>query len=214
MVDYCTATEIKDHLIDSQLDNTYDTILATLATRASRAIDKFTKRHNGAYAVSADSTRYFDGVDCPELLIDELAAAPTSVSVAETGDVDSSAGSGGTYTAWAASDYLLWPYNALQIGLPYEALIIDRQYGTKSTWYPFRKGVKIVGKFGFSVTPPDEIKEACIIQAARYFKRGQQAFMDTSANPMFQQMPYGVVTVAGLDPDVEVLLNHFIRVVV
>src|SRR5687767_509226 len=152
MVDYCTATEIKDHLTDNQLDNTYDTLLATLATRASRAIDKFTKRHNGAYSVSADSTRYFDGMDGVELLVDELAAAPTSVSVAETGDVDSSAGSGGTYTAWAASDYLLWPYNALQIGLPYEALIIDRMYGTKATWYPFRKGIKIVGKFGFSLT--------------------------------------------------------------
>lgn len=214
MVDYCTATEIKNHLTDSQLDNTYDTILATLATRASRAIDRFTKRHNGAYAVSADSTRYFDGMDEVELLIDELAAAPTSVSVAETGDVDDSGGTGGTYTAWAASDYLLWPYNALQLGLPYEALIIDRLYGTKSTWYSYRKAIKIVGKFGYATTTPEEIKEACIIQAVRYFKRGQQAFMDTSANPMFQQMPYGVVTVAGLDPDVETLLNHFIRVAV
>lgn len=214
MVDYCTATEIKNHLTDSQLDATYDNILATLATRASRAIDRFTKRANGAYAVSADSTRYFDGTYDLELLVDELAAAPTSVAVAESGDVDDSNGTGGTYTAWAASDYLLWPANALQWGLPFEALIIDRINGTKSAWYTYRKGIKIVGKFGYSTTPPEEIKEACIIQAVRYFKRGQQAFMDTSANPMFQQMPYGVVTVAGLDPDVELLLNHFIRVVI
>lgn len=214
MVDYCTATEIKDHLIDSQLDNTYDTILATLATRASRAIDRFTKRPAGAYAVTVDSTRYFDGVDCPDLLVDELAAAPTSVSVAESGDVDNSAGTGGTYTLWSADDYLLWPYNAPGLGLPYEALIIDRMYGTKSVWYTYRKGVKIVGKFGYSQTPPEEIKEATIMQAIKWFKRGQQALMDTSANPTFQQMPYGVVTVERLDPDIQLLLQHFVRVVV
>jgi hypothetical protein len=201
--DYVTVGEIKAALPDENWGNTYDTAMGRLVTAASRAIDRFTKREPGFWYVSADTTRYFDGSRCRELWIGYLAAAPTSLSVAESGDVDSSAGTGGTYTAWSASDYLLWPYNAIAEGRPYQRLDIDQLSGSKSAWYGFRKGVKIVGKFGWSTAVPSEIGQVALIQAMRWFKRGQQSFQDTGAIVELGQLTYA----QQLDPDIAMMLD-------
>src|SRR5512138_392139 len=103
--DYCTVAEIKAMMQDNTWGATYDAILAILATRASRALDRFVGRANGAFYVTVDSTKYFDGSGGREQWIDELAATPTSVAVAETGALT-------TYTTWAATDYILWPYSS------------------------------------------------------------------------------------------------------
>ena len=89
-----------------------DTHIGTLATRASRMIDRYCGRPDGYFYVSADVTNYYTGDGSMYLWIDDLAAAPTSLAMADGGVVDSGAGTGGTYTAWSASDYRLWPYNA------------------------------------------------------------------------------------------------------
>ena len=62
---------------------------------------------------------------------------------------------------------MLWPYNALDNGEPYTRLVIDNLNGSKSVWYEYPKSVKIVGKFGYSAAPPDDVVQATIIQAAR-----------------------------------------------
>lgn len=201
--DYCTTAHIKAAMPDGEWGSAYDVELGRLATAASRAIDRFTKRQSGFWYVSADETRYFDGNGRRELWIGYLAAAPTSVSVAESGDVDSSAGSGGTYTAWATSDYLLWPYNALLEGEAYRRLDIDVMNGSKASWYPYPKSVKIVGKFGWATAVPSEIRELAIIQAARWFKRGQQAYQDTGAVSDLGQLQY----VQRLDPDIAAMID-------
>jgi hypothetical protein len=201
--DYITAGEIKAALPDENWGSGYDATLARLATAASRAIDRFTKREPGFWYVNSDTTRYFDGCGGRELWVGYLAAAPTSVSVAETGDVDSSAGTGGTYTAWSATDYLLWPYNATAEGRPYQRLDIDQLNGTKYGWYKFPKGIKIVGKFGWATAVPDEIGQIALIQAVRWFKRGQQSFQDTGAIVELGQMTY----TQQLDPDIAVMLD-------
>lgn len=208
--DYCTAAEIKAVMPDGNWGSSYDTLLATLATRASRAIDRFTGRKPGAFKVDADVTQYFDGSDGPELWIGELAAAPTSVSVAEGGVVDSAAGTGGNYTAWAATDYLLWPYNALDEGQPYVRLDVDIHNGSKAFWHAYPKAVKIVGKFGYATSTPSDIAQAAIIQAARWFKRGQQAFRDTGAIVELGQLTY----TRALDPDVAAMIEHLRRVAI
>lgn len=209
--DYCTNTEIKAAMPDGNWGSAYDTFLTALATRASRALDVYAKRKPGAFYVSADVTRHFDGNGGVELWIDELAAAPTSVAVAETGIIDSSAGSGGSYTTWAATDYLLYPYNALDEGKPYSRLDVDVMNGSKAMWYPFKKSVKVVGKFGYAAAIPDFIKQAAIIQAARWFKRGQQGFVDTGAVVELGQMTY----TQALDPDVaELAAKHLKRVTI
>lgn len=209
MTDYCTAAQAKAHIVEAiNSVTTYDALLASLVTRASRAVDHFTRREPNAYA-AASVTRYFDGSGCDKLWIDELASAPTAVVVAETGDVDDAADSGGTYTTWATSDYLLWPYNATQYRLPYTRLDIDVRYGTKSVWYAYPKAVKITGAFGYSTSVPEEIEQATIIQVVRWFGRGKQLYMDNSA---YDEV--GRLTLRKLDPDVENLLLDFKRVIV
>lgn len=210
MVDYITLSELKSHLSDSGLGGgDYDTILGTLITRASRAIDRFTKREEGAYVVSSDVTRYYRGSGTEEQLIDELAALPTTVEIAEAGVVDSMAGSGGNYTTLSASDYFLEPNNALQLGLPFEIIVIDVLNGNFTWWPSYRRAVKITGKFGFSESAPELIKEAVTIQAGKWFKRGQQGFTDLSAMVSLGQMKYN-----SLDVDVQNLVYHFMKGVV
>jgi hypothetical protein len=199
--DYCTNTEIKAVMPDQTWSTTYDTLFTTLATRASRAIDRFTERKPGAYKVDTDVTLYFDGSGTDVLEIEELAAAPTSVAVAETGDLTS-------LTTWASTDYLLHPYNALDRYEPYTRLMVDYFNGLKAAWYAYPKAVKVVGKFGYTTATPDDVKQATIIQAVRWFKRGQQSFKDTGAIVELGQLQY----TQALDPDVAQLLKHLRRV--
>lgn len=202
--DYCTPGEIKAAMPDTDWASDYDAEFLRLATAASRAIDRFTKRQPGFWYVSADETRYFDGPGGRELWVGHLAAAPTSIAVAESGVIDNAGGSGGTYTAWAVTDYLLWPYNALLEGQPYRRVDIDVMNGSKVSWYGFHKAVKIVGKFGWATAVPEEIKQIAIIQAARWFKRGQQAYQDTGAVSDFGQLQY----VQRLDPDIAAMIDY------
>lgn len=206
--DYCTASDVKTVMPDGNWGTGYDTLLGLLVTRASRAVDTFVMRLPGAFAVTVDVTAYFDGSGTRYQWIGELAAAPTSVAVAETGSVDNAAGTGGNYTTWTVSDYVCWPYNAPLESEPYQRLDINYFIGSKAVWFPYPKAVKVVGKFGFSTTVPDDVKQATIIQAARWFKRGQQAFQDTGAVTELGQLHY----TQRLDPDVANILAYLRRV--
>lgn len=197
-VAYCTKEDIQAHMPEvPDWGTKYDVILDEVAKRASRAVDLYTKMNPGGYLVTADTERIYDGNGAQKLAVDELAAAPTSVEVAETGNVTN-------YTLWAATDYFMWPYNALVEGQPYTHIIIDVQYGTKTSFYAFPRAVKVTGKFGYSVTVPHMIKEVTIIQASRWFKRGQQAWEDAGATPSLTSLRY----VQTLDPDVQEALTY------
>jgi len=224
---YCTASEIKEMMPDGNWGTTYDSILSLLASRASRVVDKWTGRKPGAYYVDADSTYYFDGpmkqvsqignsyegyysnrlgglrTPSSQLWIGEIATSPTSVAMALTGDINN-------YTSLSVADYFCWPYNAPSEGIPYMRLDLNMMYGAYKLWYSFPKGIRVVGKFGFSAAVPDDIKQACIIQASRWFKRGQQGFQDTGAVNDMGQLRY----VKQLDPDVELMLMHYKKVTV
>lgn len=201
--DYASLLDVKAHMPDGNWGTSYDVLLATLVTRASRAIDRFTRREPGAYQVEQDTTRVFDGSGETDLWIGELATAPTSVSMA-------GGGSRTVYTALAATDYLLWPANAASEGRPYLRLDLDAINGEYTHWYRYPQAVTVVGKFGYAEAPPEEIVEAVVIQAARWFKRGQQAFADTGAVESLGQLRY----VKPVDPDVALLLEHLRRMVV
>lgn len=199
---YITVDELKAAFPANKFGITYDAVFQDNIDTASREIDAYLKRPPGAFYVTADETRYYNGDGTLNLWVDELAAVPTTVAVAETGVADDASDSNGTYTTWSASDYFCWPYNALREGMPFQKLCINLRGGTKSQWYPFERGIKITGKFGFSVTVPDEIKKATTIQAVRYFKRLQQAFADVGVITELGQLSY----VKKLDPDVENIL--------
>lgn len=204
--DYCTAAQIKALMPDTAWGTSYDSLLTVLITGASRAIDELYKRKPGAFAVTSTAARYFSPARMHGnlLRIDELAAAPTSVSIALTGDVDNASGSGGTYTALATSDYFLEPDNAADDGLPYTGLVLDTQNGTYASWYSYPRGVKVIGKWGFATTSPAIIAQQTKIQTVRWFKRAQQGYKDVGAIAELGQMQY----VQQLDPDIAVLLMN------
>ena len=206
---YSSIADVKLHLVDMSLDSSYDAVLTMLVLNASRAIDRYTKRSPNAYLVEDDEVRYFGGSGSHELWVDEMADEPTLVEVAETGQVDNSTGSGGDYTTYAASEYFLLPENADKKGIPYEVIELDRLYGTKTVWYRYPRSVKITAKFGYAITVPETIAEATIIQAGSWFKRGQQGFMQNSAQTRFGQLQY-----KQLDPDVLEIVKHYMRTTV
>jgi hypothetical protein len=196
---YCTLEELTDLLSDGDLTNwstKYNDQLQQAITDASRLIDSLLKRKPGAFKATTDETRYYTGSGDEEQWIDELASAPTSVSVAETGDITA-------YTVYSSTDYMLWPYNAASDGLPYLRMDMDRLYGSKSVWYRFPRSVKVVGPFGFSTDTPEEIGRAAKIQVVRWFKRGQQGYQDAGAITELGQLRY----VKQLDPDVQAILT-------
>lgn len=201
--DYATTTDVKAAMPSDNMGDTYDTILGLLVTRASREIDRFTKHYAGYWYATTDETRYFDGSGTRIQAIDDIISVPTTVEVSETADIDAAATTdSGTYTTWATSDYLLFPYNAAKHGKPYNQLHIDQLNGTKFQWYSFPKSVKITAIFGYANTVPPEIQQATILQAARWLKRGLQGFQDTGAIVELSKLVY----TKGLDPMVEELL--------
>ena len=201
--DYCTADEVKAAMPDGNWGASYDVLIALLATRASRALDRYTKREPGAYYVAADTTRYFTSDGDIELYVGEMAAAPTTVSIAEAGDITD-------LTALVATDYFMEPYNALLEGLPYNFIKLDVLNGDWAIWPSFQKSIVIVGKFGYSAAVPDDVKQAAIIQCARNFKRGQQGFQDVGAVAELGQLKY----VKLLDPDVQLMVDHLKKVTI
>lgn len=204
---YSTAADVIALMPDNSaaFGTSLNTVLNTLIVQASRMIDAHLARKPGAFAVGDATTRYFDGSGKRTLWIGELAAVPSAVAVAETGQIDHSGGTGGTYTAWAASDFLVAPYNAFEDGQPIHWLEIDLLNGSKAVWYAFPKAVKITGLFGFASTAntPDEIHHATAVQALRWFKRAQQAYRDLGAAPELGQLNF----VKELDPEVKVILQ-------
>ncbi len=192
---YCAAHEIKAALPDGNLGTTYDAILSLLAKRASRALDTYCKVAPGYFSASADSVRTYDGNGKSKLHIDDFAQAPTLVEI----DSDGS----GTYVSLTASDYRLWPYNALDLGEPYTALIMHSD--AYLVWPKGEARVRVTARFGGFVTVPDDVKQLAIIQAARWFKRGQQGFADVGGIIELGQLRY----VKGLDPDVAELCKSY-----
>lgn len=196
--DYCIVADVKEAMPDGNWGSSYDTLIDGLIARASRLFDKVAGKNPGAFYVSVDTTRYFEGSNTTLQKIADLAAQPTSVSVSETGSIT-------TYTLWASTDYILMPYDAPDLGRPYTELLIDTLNGSKAVWYKYPKSVKIVGKFGYAVAVPDLVKEATIMQTAKWLKRGQQAFQDTGAIVELGRLTY----TKKLDPEVALIAQKF-----
>ena len=202
MTSYVTADEVRETMPDTEWTAAYTPALEALIERASRLIDRATGRHDGAYAADTATVRYFDGSGKREQWVDEMAAAPAAVTVDE--------GGAGTYTTWASTDYILWPYNAADEGKPYRRLDVDQLNGDKAVWYRFPRSVKVTAKWGYSTEAPADIKAAVIIQTVRWFKRAQQSYQDVGAIVELGQLRF----VRQLDPDVEFVINHYRKVTV
>lgn len=200
--DYTTIAEVKASLADTSWGTKYDNVLARLVTDASRAIDRMAGWDPGAFAVTADSVRYYDGSGTARQWIDPLCAEPTEVAMSMAGDPTQYTALG---TVNGQIDYYGGPSNALQTGNPhYLWLDLNSGFGRYSAWYRFPRAVKITGKFGFATTCPDEIAWLTTMQAIRWFKRAQNAFADTG----------GIIDLGKLthtqkvDPEIAGMIDH------
>lgn len=199
---YCATTDIKTDMPDSALSSSsdYDVMLPLLCEQASRLIDREVGRWPGYFYPTTDSaTRYFDGSGEIEQYIDEMVSL-TSVAVAEDGGTAST-----SYTSYTENtDFYVWPYNYSALGVPIQRLDVDWN-GSKAGWPDSRKSIKVTGVFGYSLTPPADVKRACQIQVMRWFMRAKQGFQDASASVAMGELIY----MQALDPDVARLLAPY-----
>lgn len=195
-VAYATMDELKTELVNVDWGSVYDTAGTVALEQASRVVDEYLKRAPGAFAVTTATTRYFTGSGNAVQWIDEIAEAPTEVAVAENNDRTN-------YIVYEDTDYFLWPDNAEAKGEPYRRLDLDTISGTHLFWWAGRRTIKVTAKFGYSTTPPPEIKRAVIILAVKYIKRGEQGYADTGAVNELGRLTY----TKSLDPDIVTILS-------
>lgn len=187
---YTDLVTIKSEL--AIVDAIDDAIIEAKIEAASRAIDDLCGR---VFYQEIAQTRYYTAEDYDTLFVDDLISVTTlatDISGARTYDL-----------VWNVTDYDMEPYNAALRGKPY--LYLRRQYWSQHFFPTLRKGVKIVGTFGWPAVPP-QVATACRIQSARLLKRKDAVFGVVGSAEMGQQM-----IIPKLDPDVITLLTPLMR---
>lgn len=166
---YSTLAEFKAYLTargsSASSDTADDGVIEDLITAVSRHIDALTGRH--FYKDTTDATRYFQAKDNMVCDVMDLVSV-TTLSVDYSNDR--------TYTALTAStEFELEPVNAALDGKPYSQVHIVE---TSGAYFPTtRRGVKIVGKFGWPAVPAD-IKNDCLAILLNVYanRSGQSSF--------------------------------------
>ena len=166
---YATLAEYKAWIATRGLsgsvstDTSDDASIEIIIEAVSRYIEAETGRR--FWKDASDATRYYQTDDQYCVKVDDLSAAPTTVSV----DLNDNR----IYTDLASTVYELYPANAALDGLPYRQIDIIQSSGHYFPTTP--RGVKVIAKFGFPSAPTD-IKEATLaISQAVYGSRTGQA---------------------------------------
>lgn len=190
---YASLSDVKAALRIS--DNVDDSLLEMAIESASRMIDG----HAGRYFYSSGTaTRIYAADDALICQTDDIAG--TAITLVTDPDAD------GTWAdTWGIGDYQLEPVNGVVDGLttPYTRIRATGDYN-----FPTSSGealVKVTAVFGFSAIPI-AIKQACVIQSSRIFKRLDSPLGVAGFGDM------GAVRVSRyLDPDVEQLVAPFVK---
>jgi hypothetical protein len=203
--DYCTAAELKTHLRITDTDD--DTPLGISITAASRAVDHACNRQFGQTSPAAARYYTYEGarqytvhstVGYRETLeIDDLMS--TSGLVVK-GDYDDDGTYETTLTAPTAKN--LYPWNAAANGKPWTHLVLN----ASDSFPTLPRAIEITALWGWSAVP-SIVKQATLVQAARFFSRRNAAF-GIAGSP---EMGSEVRLLARLDPDVAVMLGSVRR---
>ena len=202
---YCTLAEVR---YDIDLESTdADETLERLILAAERAINRYTNRLDGFEADAVASARYFPGSGHSWQFIDECVEI-TTVAVKDSG-TDT------TYTDWDTPTTMLagdgdWlpfsggPDYPRYEDLPYTGLMCDPN-GSYSAFvaYGGLPTVQVTARWGYALTVPDDIKEATIMQVARWYKQLQSAMADGVASPEFGELRF----TSKLHPSVALILD-------
>jgi hypothetical protein len=196
---YTTLANFKAYAMpDRGTDAADDGVIEAIIEAVSRWIDAQTGRH--FYTTSADETRYFTADRSYELYTGDLISV-TTLSLDTQNDR--------TYAANLTSDeYNLAPYNASVDGKPYNSIELIPTLADYA--FPLTaRGVKVVGKFGWTTAPKD-ITELCndIARSVYHRRYGQNV---TGAATI---TPAGVVITPKDLTEMSRALLHTYRVIV
>lgn len=219
---YATVEEFRAEI--DKTSTTDDLTIARLLDAATRTIDRFCNRPDGFMADVTASARYFVGSGDTIQWINECA------SVSALAVKDSPSDDEGDYTTWTLGtvgtttdadvfpasgdpevpDYNSTPYTFLVIGSNGAySLFPSGSFTTRGGFKPAgsrTRGVPTVeveARWGFALTVPHDIREAAIMQSARWFKRLQSAMADTAASSELGTLLYR----QSLDPDIALILR-------
>jgi hypothetical protein len=188
---YATLNEVKAALRIPAMDSVDDSLLEMAIESASRLIDGYASR--SFYNAGTASRIYVAESDFYTPLEDAI----TITEVATSSDAD-----GVFDIVWAATDYQTEPLNGRVDGLVWPINAI-RAVGDYT--FPILGGeacVKVTGVWGWSAVPI-QVKQACVIQASRIFKR-----LDSPLGVISGE--FGLMRVGTrLDPDVAMLVDPY-----
>lgn len=217
LLDYCSLAELKAQLRIS--DTTDDAALAVVITAVSREIDQFCDTVFGLTGSAVQRIYEYDGeriAGRQALAINDLMTTTGLVVTVDTGGDSTFA-----TTITINQDFDLWPWNAAADSKPWTHIVLRPQataaFSYQYAFSPFAavpystspypgRNVSVTANWGWSAVP-SEVKQACLIQAARVFVR--------------RDSPYGIAgspdlgnetrLLAKLDPDVQLLLRRVTR---
>lgn len=198
--DYCSVAELKTHLRIT--DTADDTPLAISVTAASRAIDLACNRQFGVEATAVARYYAWDG-ECvegrPALPIDDLMSV--SNLAVTTLDADGAAET----TLTNATDFDLWPWNAAADSRPWTHMVL--RPGAAAYFPSYARSMKVTALYGWTAVP-SVVKNAALIQAARFFVRRDAPFGIAGSPDAGSEMRL----LSRLDPDVALLVSSVRRV--
>lgn len=107
---------------------------------------------------------------------------------------------GFTFSPVVSTDYEARPLNASVRGRPYQ--VLNHFWHFWPTWPSVR--VQVTAKWGWPAVP-DNVVEACLILAARLFRRKDSPDGTAGAGD------FGPIRIARSDPDVAEMLSHYVK---
>jgi hypothetical protein len=194
---YATVAEFKQRFFpNNSSDTVLDQVISSIIEAVSREVDNHTRRR--FYTTTSDETRYYTSRSDALCYTDDIISVTTFAT-----DND---GDRVYENTWTTADYDLMPANAALDSQPYTWVAIAP--GGDYTFPDYAKGVKIVGKFGYCAVAniPKTVKEACLLQCYRLYKRMDAPFGIVGSAEMGQAQ-----YIARLDPDVKMMLSYYVR---
>ena len=184
---YATLAELKRYLGTDSNDD--DGLLSQLLASAQAFVGMRTGR---TFEASADTERTFDAVrdvDGAHLWLDEDLCAVTSVT-------------NGDGTTVTAGQYVTDPRNET----PYFRLKLLSSSGVAWTYTTDPEdAISITGRWAYSESAPDDIKQATIRLAAHMYRQKDSSTFETTAYP-----DAGIIeTPTGIPKDVQVIISHY-----
>lgn len=162
-VDYASADDLQGYL--SQLGDDDLPVAEKMLTRASRAIDAYTRRPENAFAPAADSASEMIvyGADSPVLMLTEFVPASVETVTAPTGYMPE---------AWRE-----WRRKEVSTGAARVGLHTATSAGILTPRVVWQKGVPftVKARWGFVATPAN-VTEACLQLVTRWWRAKDEGF--------------------------------------